>query len=351
MDRSGLLAALAAFPCDKKEYWLITGAAMVFYGMKEETADIDLGCSAELADRLEKDGFLYRRTDDGMRWFKCGGDVELFEGWMADAVVTIEGVQAVSVEGLLEMKRRLGREKDLRDIERIERWIADKAAPAGGGNAAPEEMGAFFDRRLDGYEAHQLGEIESAAEFYAFTAELLPKEAGARVLDLGCGTGLELDAYFRLNPGAAVTGVDLAPGMLRALGEKHPDRALTLIRGSYFDAPFGEESFDAAVSVESLHHYSAEEKVPLYTRLRQALRRGGCFVLTDYFALSEEEEESRRAELLRLRREAGVPADVIWHFDTPLTVEHEVAALFAAGFSAVRVMAHWGPTFTLRAEK
>ena len=350
MDRSDLLAALAAFPYDKKEYWLITGAAMVFYGMKEETADVDLGCSAALADRLEKDGFLYRRTDDGMRWFKLGEDVELFEGWMEEAAVTVEGVRVVSVEGLLEMKRKLGREKDLRDIERVERWLADRAAAAGRGDA-PEEMGAFFDRRLDGYEAHQLSEIESAAAFYAFTAELLPKESGVRILDLGCGTGLELDAYFRLNPDAKVTGVDLAPGMLHALGEKHPDKALTLIRGSYFDVPLGEDAFDAAVSVESLHHYSAEEKIPLYARLLRALRRGGNFILTDYFALSEEEEQRRRAELLRLKREAGAAADVIWHFDTPLTVEHEVGALFAAGFSAVQVLNHWGATFTLRAEK
>ena len=351
MDRSELLAALAAFPYDKKEYWLITGGAMVFYGIKEETPDIDLGCSAALASLLERDGFLYRLTDDGKRWFKCGESIELFEGWMSDAVATFEGVRVVTIEGLLEMKRRLGREKDLRDIERIERWLARETAPTGGEDAAPEEMGAFFDRRLDGYEAHQLSEIESAAAFYAFTAELLPKESGVRILDLGCGTGLELDAYFRLNPDAKVTGVDLAPGMLRALGEKHPDKALTLIRGSYFDVPLGEDAFDAAVSVESLHHYSAEEKIPLYARLLRALRRGGNFILTDYFALSEEEEQRRRAELLRLKREAGAAADVIWHFDTPLTVEHEVGALFAAGFSAVQVLNHWGATFTLRAEK
>ncbi len=125
MDRNGLLAALAAFPYDKEEYWLITGAAMVFYGMKEETADVDLGCGAALASRLEKDGFLYRRTEDGMRHFRYGENVELFEGWMADAVVTVEDVNVVTVEGLLEMKRRLGREKDLRDIERIERWLAN----------------------------------------------------------------------------------------------------------------------------------------------------------------------------------------------------------------------------------
>ena len=55
-----------------------------------------------------------------------------------------------------------------------------------------EKMGEFFDSRLDGYEEHQLTAIESAQEFYPFTASLLPMEPGARVLDLGCGTGLEL---------------------------------------------------------------------------------------------------------------------------------------------------------------
>ncbi|WP_242829221.1 MULTISPECIES: class I SAM-dependent methyltransferase [unclassified Butyrivibrio] len=28
--------------------------------------------------------------------------------------------------------------------------------------------------------------------------------------------------------------------------------------------PFGDGIFDAAVSVESLHHFSKEEKIPLY---------------------------------------------------------------------------------------
>lgn len=37
-----------------------------------------------------------------------------------------------------------------------------------------EPMDVFFDRRLDGYEAHQLTAIASAQEFYPFTASLLP---------------------------------------------------------------------------------------------------------------------------------------------------------------------------------
>ena len=73
-----------------------------------------------------------------------------------------------------------------------------------------EKMSDFFNRRLDGYEEHQLHAIEQAETFYPITAEYLPASAGARVLDLGCGTGLELGYYFALNPAAEVTGIDLA---------------------------------------------------------------------------------------------------------------------------------------------
>ena len=214
-----------------------------------------------------------------------------------------------------------------------------------------EKMGAFFEARLAGYEEHQLNCIESAREFYPFTAACLPRTPGARVLDLGCGTGLELGYYFELVPTAKITGVDLAPGMLAALREKFPDKALHLIAGSYFDVPLGACAFDAAVSVESLHHFTKEEKIPLYKNVRNALKPGGWLILTDYFALSDEEERSRRAELLRLKQEQGIRDGAFYHFDTPLTVQHETEALRAAGFSSVTVLKNWGQTVTLRANK
>ena len=214
-----------------------------------------------------------------------------------------------------------------------------------------EKMGEFFDARLDGYEEHQLKTIASAEEFYPFTAACLPKAPGSRILDLGCGTGLELGYYYEMVPTALVTGIDLAPGMLEALRKKFPEKALILIQGSYFDVPFQENAFDAAVSVESLHHFTKAEKIPLYAKLRRALKPGGFFILTDYFAGSDEEEQSRREELLRLRKEQKLPDEEFYHFDTPLTVEHEKEALLAAGFSSVTVLGNWGPTFTLKAER
>ena len=139
--------------------------------------------------------------------------------------------------------------------------------------------------------------------------------------------------------------------MLNALKQKYSDKDLTLILGSYFEVPFGENKFDAAVSVESLHHFTKEEKIPLYTKLNKALKDGGYFILTDYFALSDETEQQLRQELLRLKKEQGIGDDEFYHYDTPLTIAHETEALLTAGFSSVEVLNSWGVTYTLKAVK
>ena len=214
-----------------------------------------------------------------------------------------------------------------------------------------EKMNEFFNKRLDGYDEHMMTTIESSDVFYPFTADCLPKKDGAKILDLGCGTGLELEHYFRLNPSAKITGIDLSESMLNALKNKFPEKELTLICGSYFDVPFDENTFDAAVSVESLHHFTKEEKIPLYIKLCKALKDGGYFILTDYFALTDEDEQAFRNELLRLKKEQGIDDNEFYHYDTPLTVEHEIEALLEAGFSSVEVLNNWGATITIKANK
>ena len=86
-----------------------------------------------------------------------------------------------------------------------------------------EKMSDFFEARLDVYDEHMLTNIESASEFYPFTASLLPTAEHSTVLDLGCGTGLELEKYYKICPTARVTGIDLSAGMLDALKSKFPD--------------------------------------------------------------------------------------------------------------------------------
>ncbi len=214
-----------------------------------------------------------------------------------------------------------------------------------------ERMDDFFAARIDGYDAHMKRDIEGASGFYGYTASLLPSATGSRVLDLGCGTGLELEEYFTLNPGAAVTGIDLSEAMLNVLKAKFPEKNLTLVRGSYFDVPLGNGLYDAAVSVESLHHFPAGMKASLYEKLYLALAEKGFFVLTDYFAESEEAEEEYFQNLAALKKEQGLSDDVFYHYDTPLTVEHETDLLHQAGFREVRIMKQWGEsTYTVLAQ-
>ena len=214
-----------------------------------------------------------------------------------------------------------------------------------------EKMSDFFEVRLDRYDEHMMSNIESATEFYPFTAKMLPAIAKCHILDLGCGTGLELEEYFLLCPSAKVTGIDLSQGMLSALGKKFADKDITTIVGSYFYVPLGKDVFDTAVSVESLLHFTKEEKIPLYTKLHAALKENGYFILTDYFSLSDDEEKMHRQNLIALKAEQGICDNEFYHYDTPLTVKHETEALLQAGFSTVEVLNHWGATYTLKAVK
>ena len=63
---------------------------------------------------------MVSRCDDGTRKILYSENVEIFENWIEDTVEIIGGIPVVSVDGLIQMKKKLGREKDLADIALIE---------------------------------------------------------------------------------------------------------------------------------------------------------------------------------------------------------------------------------------
>jgi tRNA (cmo5U34)-methyltransferase len=54
---------------------------------------------------------------------------------------------------------------------------------------------------------------------------------------------------------------------------------------------------------------------------------------------------------LALKSEQGITDSEFYHYDTPLTVAHEIEALTAAGFSTVEVLKNWGATYCLISKK
>ena len=124
MTRADVLERLRALNWPVEDYWLVAGGAMVLYGLRPETHDLDLGCTTARADALEAAGVPFEEKSDGSgRRFTVSGDVEVFENWLTDRVDLVDGVPVVSLQGLREMKRALGREKDLRDVARIDAFL------------------------------------------------------------------------------------------------------------------------------------------------------------------------------------------------------------------------------------
>lgn len=198
-----------------------------------------------------------------------------------------------------------------------------------------EGMGAFFDLRIDEYEAH----MSPWQAHYQWMAELLPDGIGT-LLDIGCGSGLELDTVFQRFPSLQVTGIDLSEKMLDRLVQKHGGRALTVIQEDYFLHPFESAYFDAAVSFQTLHHFSAEKKTRLFSKLYGSLKPGGVYLECDYVAKTQEIETLCASECERRRLRDGITSDRFIHFDTPLTLEHEIQSMKAAGFGQVEVVGY-----------
>lgn len=195
-----------------------------------------------------------------------------------------------------------------------------------------EKMDEFFAARAEGYDEHMLNEVEGCKEGYEKMAELIPESAES-LLDLGCGTGLELEMIFEGFPEISVLGIDMTAEMLELCRKKFIGKKLSLICGDYFKTDFGINRFDAAVSFQTMHHFGKEMKEGLYRRVWEALKSGGVYIECDYMVESQAEEDHWFAESKRLRRKRNIPDGEFYHYDTPCTVENQLKLLKSAGFA------------------
>lgn len=213
-----------------------------------------------------------------------------------------------------------------------------------------EEMGKFFAKRLDGYENQMIVNVEGCKDGYKVVAENIPAKT-EKLLDLGCGTGLELDEIFKFKPNISVTGIDLSAEMLEKLKSKHSDKKIELKCENYFDSDLGENIFDCAISFQTMHHFSHKEKIGLYSKIRNALKNGGIYIEGDYMAKSQFEEDFYYAENERLRKNQNVPEGELCHYDTPCTVENQIKMLETVGFSDIKQIFKKGNTAIIIAIK
>jgi SAM-dependent methyltransferase len=97
---------------------------------------------------------------------------------------------------------------------------------------------------------------------------------GAKVLDLGCGTGVPASKLLARK--FAVTGVDLSDVMVRR-ARQHVPRA-KFIRADMTEVRFAKSEFAAVVSLYAIIHVPLAEQRPLLRRIHRWLQPGGWFL-------------------------------------------------------------------------
>ncbi|MCW5692750.1 MAG: class I SAM-dependent methyltransferase [Pseudolabrys sp.] len=106
-------------------------------------------------------------------------------------------------------------------------------------------------------------------------ARLFDLGPGARVADLGCGSGVFTDRLRRR--GYACTGVDLSPKLVRIARENFP--GIEFIEGDIEHLPFADGSFDGVLLAGVLHHLP--HRAQCAAEIKRILRPGGRFVAFD----------------------------------------------------------------------
>ena len=176
-------------------------------------------------------------------------------------------------------------------------------------SAETRRQAAAFDaigERYDDAFPHKSGQIIATQ----WVIDRLPP--GARVLDLGCGTGVPT-AGMLVESGLEVIGVDVSTEMLTLARRNVPSGRFVAMDVLQLDSSLGD--FDAVVAFFSLLMLRRSEIPPVLRRIRTVLRPGGLVAIgmvegdLDYAPLSFLGQEVRVTAYPRTDLESTIRAE------------------------------------------
>jgi SAM-dependent methyltransferase len=129
------------------------------------------------------------------------------------------------------------------------------------------------------------------------------------ILDVGCGSGANLELFREREPGAALIGIDVEREPVRACRER---RGAFVCQADAVRLPFASASFDLVAALDALEHL--EDDAAALRELHRVCRPGGTLVATvpafpalwgSVDELGRHHRRYRRGELQQRVRAAG----------------------------------------------
>jgi tRNA (cmo5U34)-methyltransferase len=199
-------------------------------------------------------------------------------------------------------------------------------------------MGEFFDHVSEDYDVVHMSHVDRGEEFYqALSLPVATTQLPVKVLDIGCGSGLELEAFFAKASNAHIHCIDLSARLMAKLLSKYADYAVTAHLGSYLTYEYPRNHYNYVLASSTLHHLLDAEKSKLFLALREALIPGGRLIVGEYY-LSPAAAAKKLAEYDELVASGIDLSNGKYHFDVPTSAVHEMELLTEAGFTPVRTV-------------
>lgn len=191
--------------------------------------------------------------------------------------------------------------------------------------------------QLSGSSSDAYEELLVPAIFAPWAADLVglaDLRAGARVLDVACGTGtVARRAVGGVGPGGAVTAVDVSPAMLTTARRSAPGPVIDWHEADAGELPFPDGSFDVVLCQQGLQFFG--DQAAATQEMRRVLARPGRMLVALWRGLDENRPFALFAEAIA--RHSPTAGDMM---RAPFSLgdrERLRAPLARAGFAAVRI--------------
>lgn len=166
-------------------------------------------------------------------------------------------------------------------------------------------------------------------------------EAGERVLDVACGTGIVARTVARRAGPGVVVGVDVNPAMLE-MARQAAGETIEFVESNAQSLPFDDASFDVVLCQQGLQFF--RDRVGALKEMHRVIKPGGRAVCAVWRGL----DHHPGMDLLGRVVAPYLPEESLEGSDAPFWLGDlaEVRGLFRdAGFSAVRIRVHAGDEF------
>ncbi len=138
-------------------------------------------------------------------------------------------------------------------------------------------MSSFSQSRFAAWLQNVIARRRLAAGLYHEIEAQLPPLTEGKLLDVGTGSGLQLEAIHEVRPRMELFGLDLSPAAIRVARRNLAGLAVDLRVGSIDEAPYEDGTFDIVTCNASMSYW--KDPVACFNEIYRILKPGGSAVL------------------------------------------------------------------------